>query len=249
MDLDRDANVPVPGSSAAGSADRGDGTSPRFSSAERGLKLLTDLFDELHVPATFFAEARTLCELRDSAGLLAGFEVGVHGYDHEDLSLLAPGEADSVITRAAEAAADVTGRRPVSFRAPYMKAPEYLRGLLASRGFTADSSSYAPGDSCVPRLAGGVWEVPVCRGPGGRTSYLWPMHEGRRDPGSYTDLADTVREGGVYVLCDHCWHMVEHCDGSLREDTGAEEKVRQVITSLLDRGFVPCTVLDCVGRA
>ncbi len=45
VDLDRDANFPIPGQAAAGSLDRGSGAAPRFSSAERGLSILLDVLD------------------------------------------------------------------------------------------------------------------------------------------------------------------------------------------------------------
>ena len=60
VDLDRDVNEPIFGSVCAGSKDRGDGNSPRFVSAGKGTERLVDLFDDLGVKATFFAEARTL---------------------------------------------------------------------------------------------------------------------------------------------------------------------------------------------
>ncbi len=251
MDLDRDSNVPVPGSATAGSAYRGNGTSPRFSSAGRGLKLLSELFDELHVPATFFAEAETLSELRDSAGFLSGFETGVHGYGHEDFTLLDLGDAESVVTRAGETVRDTVGIRPVSFRAPYLKMPDYLPDVLRNHGFTVDSSVYAEGEACRPHDVRGITELPVCRDSGGRTSYLWPMHEGKRAPESYLGLAETVGNEGVFVLCDHCWHIVEHCDGSPKSDTEVTEsvrRIRRIVCALLDGGYTPCTVSQCVCR-
>lgn len=250
VDLDRDANIPVPGTPAAGSADRGSGTSPRFYSAGRGLKLLSELFDELNVPATFFAEAETLLELKDSAGLLSGFEVGSHGYAHEDLTLMDENSAEETIVRAAETVADVAGCRPRSFRAPYMNVPDHLADLLERAGFSADSSLYSDGGSCLPYSIGRLTEVPVCRTADGRTSYLWPMHEGRRSAGSYLELADTVGGDGTFVLCDHCWHIVEHCDGRPKDSSEIDEsvsRVRMVICSLLDAGFIPRTVHQCAS--
>ncbi len=249
VDLDRDANVPVPGSPEAGSADRGSGTSPRFESAGRGLKLLADLFDELNVPVTFFAEARTLEELRDSAGCLSGFETGVHGYAHEDLSVMGIYEAEAVVVRAADSVEDITGHRPRSFRAPYMRAPCFLPEVLEMNGFRADSSTYSDGGPCLPRRVGGITEMPVYRGRDGRTSYLWPMHEGRRSPESYAALSGRLGEGEVFVLCDHCWHIAEHCDGRLKDGAEAAEsveRVRRIICSILDLGFVAYKVSDCV---
>lgn len=143
VDLDRDVNVRIPGRTAAGSLDRGRGDAPRFSSSLAGLGMLADLLDDLGVRCTFFCEGRTLEKIRDGGGLFDGHEVGLHGYDHEDLSVLGPADAAAVLSRGREAVRDVVGRDPVSFRAPYMKPPADLVHLLADVGIRADSSLYA----------------------------------------------------------------------------------------------------------
>ena len=84
VDADRDVNIPIPGSVAAGSIDRGSGTGPRFSSSERGMRILAELLDGLGVRGTFFMEGRT-AEVTDCS-FLAGHCIGLHGYDHEDLT-------------------------------------------------------------------------------------------------------------------------------------------------------------------
>ena len=210
--------------------------------------MLSSLFDELNVPATFFAEAETLLAVKDSAGCLDGFEVGVHGYAHEDLTMMDPICAEETISRAVEVVSDVTSKRPRSFRSPYMKSPGYLPALLSEKGFTVDSSKYSEGISCRPYPIGDMTEVPVCRAADGRSSYLWPMHEGRRSVESYFDLAGTVGEEGVFVLCDHSWHILEHCDGTLKRQSEIDEsveRIRRVITGILEAGYVPVTMSQC----
>ena len=85
VDLDRDVNEPVFGSVCAASKDRGEGNSPRFASAGKGTEKLVELFDELGIRATFFAEARTL-HRSGAFSLIKGHEVALHGMDHEDFS-------------------------------------------------------------------------------------------------------------------------------------------------------------------
>ncbi len=143
VDLDRDVNICVPGRTAAGSIDRGQGDSPRFSSSASGLEVLVGILDDLGMPCTFFCEGRTMEELSDRAGLLDGFEVGLHGYDHEDLSAVPGPEVPGILRRGADAIRDSTGRDPVCFRAPYMRPPEGLAQMLGEAGINADSSIYA----------------------------------------------------------------------------------------------------------
>ena len=252
VDLDRDANIPIPGSREAGSSDRGEGTSPRFLSSHRGLGLLADLFDDLGVPATFFAECQTLEKLSDSIGCLDGFEVGVHGYAHEDFSLLDPDTAGRILGDSCEMFRDLLGTSPSVFRAPYMKAARQLLDILPGYGFRVDSSLYSPAESCRPYpISERLTELPVLRDPGtGRTSYLWPAYEGRRDFRSYAELAESVGREGTFVLCDHSWHICESHENGMRSEEEVAHllsELRSLLCTLLDSGFEPVTVSEAAS--
>lgn len=84
VDVDRDVNIPIKGMNKAGSMDRGSGKTPRYDSSAEGLRILTELLDEMGVKATYFAEGRTLMNI--GAQALFGREVGIHGLDHEDMT-------------------------------------------------------------------------------------------------------------------------------------------------------------------
>lgn len=255
VDLDRDVNVCVPGRRAAGSLDRGRGDSPRFSSSAAGLQALVGILDDLGMPCTFFCEGRTLERISDRAGLLDGFEVGLHGYDHEDLSVLPYADVLEILRKGRDAVRDVTGRDPVCFRAPYMKPPAGLERLLAEVGIRTDSSLYADASDAFPRTEGGLSRLPVTEGKdaSGRkmTGYLWPMHEGGRPPADYTDLFGKVAEGGTFVLGDHTWHMCEsRAGGVLGPEDAARtaEDVRTVLGGIRDAGAVLSTVTRACMR-
>lgn len=230
--------------------DRGEGTSPRFKSTGKGLILLSELLDELSIPATFFAEARTLEHLKDLSGCLSGHEVGAHGYLHEDLTLLSKEEGTEVIRSARDAIKDVVGRAPSAFRAPYMSAPSWLDEVLADSRFSIDSSRYAdPGSCTVQQKCNGLAEVPVARYTGSKTitSYLWPMHEGKRGWETFGVLEEGLPPEGTLVLADHCWHIAESVTGGTRseEDVGmALDNVRKLLEHFIDRGFRPLTMTD-----
>lgn len=199
------------------------------------------------VPATFFAECQTLERLRDSRGCLDGFEVGLHGYAHEDFTLLDTCTAERIITDSCGIFRDILGKSPEVFRFPYMRpSPESLE-ILPRCGIRVDSSLYSPAESCRPyRYSDGLVEVPVLRDPGsGRISYLWPAHEGKRDYGSFIGLAESVGKDGTFVVCDHTWHICESRENGVRtsEETGRIlAGIRGLLESLLDIGFVPDTV-------
>lgn len=247
----------IPGQVAAGSLDRGNGTDARFSSTENGLALLTDMLDEIGLPATFFLEGRTAEAVKDSAGRLDGFEIGVHGYDHEVLTDMPRPDAIEAVKHGCQAIRDVTGRSPTCFRAPYMRQPRAVGDFLGGTGIHVDSSQYAYADCCIPTiLPGYIAEIPVTEGTDseGRkiSAYLWPMHEGKRCPQDYIDLAASVPDNGVYVLADHTWHISEsRTSGPFSdEDLSANlTNVRTVLEGIRDAGLTPCTLSEAAHLA
>ena len=254
VDLDRDVNIPVPGGSAAGSIDRGNGNSPRFGSAQKGLDVLLDILKRTGIRATFFAEGRTLESI--SAGGLSGHEVGVHGYDHEDMVSMNENEVRECLGKAVGSVRRVIGTDPMSFRAPYMKMNDVVLGVLPEFGIRYDSSMYVRQESSVRpfRLPNGIVEVPVSEGldRSGKkiAAYLWPMHEGKRLPDDYVRMASEVKEG-VYVIATHAWHMTESRDRGImtREEAARNaENVRDVVEGIIAMGFEPMTVSECAER-
>ncbi|MDR3074546.1 MAG: polysaccharide deacetylase family protein [Candidatus Methanoplasma sp.] len=248
VDLDRDVNTPVPGEIPAGSVDRGAGTSPRFGSARAGLDVLLGILSDAGMRATFFAEGRTLETI--SAGGLSRHEVGVHGYDHEDMTSMSGRDIRECMSKAVGSVRSTVGRDPTAFRAPYMKMNDAVLGILPEFGIKYDSSVYVPlNASIMPRvLPNGITEIPVPEGTDSSgkkiAAYLWPMHEGRRKPDDYVKMASEVEEG-VFVLATHTWHMTESRDGGMMTPDQASrnaENVRTVLEGIIGMGFEPMSV-------
>lgn len=258
VDLDRDANIEVPGQAAAGSIDRGEGTSPRFSSAAWALPRYADLLDDLGIPAAFFCEGRTAEELKDEMGCLAHFELGVHGYDHENLThRILRADAEEAVRHGFEAVKDVTGKAPDAFRAPYMHPPKGLADFLreTGTGISVDSSSYSSSGT-IDLLPGYIAEVPVSEGigpeGGNMAGYLWAMHGGRRAPEDYIAFAEEFPEDGFLVLADHVWHIRESREKGVRSDEESNEeleKVCAVIGGILDLGAEPVSLSEAASYA
>ena len=251
VDLDRDVNFPLPGRAAAGSIDRGEGDSPRFSSAERGLSVLLGILDDLGVKATFFVEGRT-AETIDCSGL-SGHCVGFHGYDHEDLVggetglAFSDGELCQILKNGYVAVTDSIGR-PECFRAPYMSADDRVLKAVSELGIRHDSSVYSALGEQPYATVHGMTEhpVPKTRDAAGKNmaAYLWPMHEGRRKPSDYIWMADRMEDGDL-ILATHTWHMVESRDRGVMERREAElnaSNVREVLEGIIDLGYVPSTI-------
>lgn len=260
IDLDRDVNICIDGQLAAGSVDRGRGTSPRFDSTGKGLALLSGLLDELGVKATYFAEGRTL-ENIECAQYLSGHEVGMHGLDHEDLTgcndvTLNAEMIEAILQRSSDIVTDVTGKIPRCFRAPYMKVDDLIIDMLPSTGVLYDSSMYAPiqVSSHPSRWENGIIELSVPEdedSTGNKMSgYFWPMHEGKRSPKDYIALSEHVKEG-VYTIATHTWHICESRKSGFMDETAIMNnlnKIREVLVGLMDTGFAPMTIPKAAER-
>jgi peptidoglycan/xylan/chitin deacetylase (PgdA/CDA1 family) len=107
----------------------------------------TRILDELgrhDAHAVFFVVGRMVEEhpdvIREIAA--AGHEIGLHGYEHDDLSAYdteALALLDKNLSRVTALVADITGSRPQCFRAPYLLAPHFYRvevyAMLRAQGF------------------------------------------------------------------------------------------------------------------
>ena len=250
IDLDRDVNIPIPGSIAGGSIDRGNGTEPRFTSSERGLSLLLELLDELSIKATIFAEAAALRNIKIG---ISGHDVGIHGVEHEDFTMIKGADRKrAILKEASDAVTDAVGRPPGCFRAPYMKADTETIGLLPEFKIGVDSSFYRKMSSTLipERMSNGVWEIPVPEGidPDGKkiVSFLWPMHEQKRSPADYVGLASQM-EKGAFVLATHTWHIVESRERGILSNEEIKKNignVRKVLEGIMDMGIRPMTMTE-----
>jgi peptidoglycan/xylan/chitin deacetylase (PgdA/CDA1 family) len=94
--------------------------------------------------AVFFIVGRLVEDhpdvVRDIAD--AGHEIGLHGYEHDDLSSYdaeALVRLDKNLARVSSLVEDITGSRPRCFRAPYLLAPHFYRAdvyaMLQAQGF------------------------------------------------------------------------------------------------------------------
>jgi hypothetical protein len=114
---------------------------------DRALPRLAALFDELEVPATFFAIGRDLARAENRASLRAltgaGHEVGNHSMDHHyDLTRRSRAEMEREVVEGASAIEAAVGERPVGFRAPGYTVNDTLLDVLAKHGALYDSSVF-----------------------------------------------------------------------------------------------------------
>ena len=114
--------------------------------ARVGLQRVVDLIDRHAIPASFFIPAVSLILKPDMVDVIqqsGRHEFGVHGWIHElNTELDAETERD-LVGRATDYLEEVTGRRPVGYRAPSWNfSPKTLR-IIRGFGFLYDSSLMA----------------------------------------------------------------------------------------------------------
>jgi peptidoglycan/xylan/chitin deacetylase (PgdA/CDA1 family) len=266
VDVDRDANMPTHGKVGGISRPIEGDRTPRFSSSALGLELLVDLLDEMGVKGTFFLEARTASEISKEMSikdLLAKHEIGCHGFEHEDLTgkdtgiPLSKDDVYFIIENANTSLGQLTGRKPIGFRAPYLNLGEDVLDVVQEIGFEYDSSltrdlSDHPVSPWL--LPNELVEVPLAIGKdvhGKRIySYLWAMHEEKRVPGDYIRLMERAG-GGFLVLATHSWHLVEtFLRGKLDPDQVKRGlgSVRSVIEGALDLELEFLSIEDFLVR-
>jgi len=109
------------------------------------VNILLDLFNEKDVRATFFilGEIATTYPSLVKSIASGGHEIGVHGYNHDQLFKLSPGQVKEDIYKAKEIIEDVTGKEVYGFRAPafsIMESTSWALDIISELGFKYDSS-------------------------------------------------------------------------------------------------------------
>ena len=187
--------------------------------ARVGLQRVVDLIDRHNIPASFFIPAVSLILQPDMVDVIqqsGQHEFAVHGWIHElNTELDADTERD-LIGRATDYLENVTGRRPVGYRAPSWNfSPNTLR-IIKEFGFLYDSSLMAddrPYELLQNGEATGIVELPVewilddapLLNPRG-TSYTSP----RDLLQVYIDEFDQAYEEGTMFLLTTHPHIIGH---------------------------------------
>lgn len=135
--------------------------------ARVALPRVVRLLDSENVPATFFFPAWSLKLAPEQAGVINAsgmHEIGVHGWIHESNASLDGATEERLLRQALDAIEEITGERPVGYRAPsWNHSPNTLR-IIRELGFLYESSLMAddrPYELLQDGEATGVVELPV----------------------------------------------------------------------------------------
>ena len=135
--------------------------------ARVALPRVVRLLDRENIPATFFFPAWSLKLAPEQADVINGsdmHEIGVHGWIHELNTALDGATEERLLRQALDAIEEITGERPVGYRAPsWNHSPNTLR-IIRELGFLYESSLMAddrPYELMQDGEATGVVELPV----------------------------------------------------------------------------------------
>jgi peptidoglycan/xylan/chitin deacetylase (PgdA/CDA1 family) len=181
-----------------------------------GVPRILEVLERQAVPASFFMPAvcATLDPDESRRIVAAGHEIGMHGWIHENNSLLDEATERELMLRARDTLESVTGDPPRGFRSANWDLSENTIRIVAEMGLEYDSSLMADDDCYELELDGqasGVVEIPVewlrddavyllfNRQPATRP-WLTPqeVYEVFR-----LELEGAAREGGLFQLVMH----------------------------------------------
>jgi len=135
--------------------------------ARVALPRVVRLLDRENIPATFFFPAWSLKLAPEQADVINAsgmHEIGVHGWIHELNTALDGPTEERLLRQALDAIEEITGERPVGYRAPsWNHSPNTLR-IIRELGFLYESSLMAddrPYELMQDGEATGVVELPV----------------------------------------------------------------------------------------
>ncbi len=111
---------------------------------KRGLHRVLDVLEAFDVPATFFVPGKVAEHYPDRIQEVAagGFEIGLHGYAHENFGHLNDGELGDAFSQGVAALKKVTGENPMGFRVPEGEMTREAYDHMAASGILYSSSMF-----------------------------------------------------------------------------------------------------------
>jgi len=107
-----------------------------------GVYRLLDVFERKEIRTSFFIPGHAIERWPETVRdiVVAGHEIGHHGYLHEYLAGMDREEEEKILLRGLAAFEKVVGQRPQGYRAPGFKVNYWTPELLIKHGFIYDSS-------------------------------------------------------------------------------------------------------------
>src|SRR5207245_6664601 len=107
-------------------------------SGEVGTPRLLKLFDKLGLKTSWFIPGHSIETFPEQTKMVAdaGHEIGAHGYSHENPISMTPKQEADVLRKSIDLIAQVAGRTPAGYVAPWWEFSNITNELLLQHGFT-----------------------------------------------------------------------------------------------------------------
>ena len=126
---------------------------------EVGTPRLLRLFDKLGIKTTWFIPGHSIDTFPEETKQIvdAGHEIGMHGYSHENPLAMTPQQEEAVLVRCIDLIAQVSGRRPTGYVAPWWEFSHVTNELLLKHGIKYDHSLMHKDFECYYVRVGDRW--------------------------------------------------------------------------------------------
>ena len=126
---------------------------------EVGTPRLLRLFDKLGIKTTWFIPGHSIETFPEETNRIveAGHEIGMHGYSHENPLAMTPEQEEAVLVRCIDLIAQVSGRRPTGYVAPWWEFSHVTNELLLKYGIKYDHSLMHRDFECYYVRVGDRW--------------------------------------------------------------------------------------------
>lgn len=187
--------------------------------ARVGLRRVVDLLDEYGIPGSFFGPAISFTLAPEQIDVIQAsgrHEIGIHGWIHERNNQLPADEERRLLEAALERVTELTGSRPVGYRAPSWNFSHATLDILRDLGFLYDSSLMAddrPYEIDANGQPTGMVELPVdwILDDAPLFNPLGDSYESPRDVLQvYKDEFDVAYEEGTMFLLTMHPHYIGH---------------------------------------
>jgi peptidoglycan/xylan/chitin deacetylase (PgdA/CDA1 family) len=125
-----------------GGEDSPDDISRGLFAGEVGSLRLLKLFERFGIKTTWFIPGHSIETFPEQmkAVALAGHEIGIHGYSHENPIAMTPEQEEAVLDKCIDLVTKLQGKRPTGYVAPWWEFSAVSNELLIKKGIKYDHS-------------------------------------------------------------------------------------------------------------
>jgi peptidoglycan-N-acetylglucosamine deacetylase len=142
-----------------GGEDSPDDISRGIFAGEVGTPRLLRFFEKFALKTTWFIPGHSIETFPEETRMIAdaGHEIGIHGYSHENPLAMTPEQEEAVLVKCIDLIAQLSGRKPTGYVAPWWEFSRATSELLLKHGIKYDHSLMHRDFECYYVRVGDHW--------------------------------------------------------------------------------------------